>query len=52
VVPVTREAAKVLQNLDKKSRYNCVIQNSTFVAEKRDTQTIAGTYFVLDINCD
>lgn len=52
LVPVTREAAQVLQSLNKESRYNCIIENSTFIAEKNQTQTIGGTYFVLDINCD
>jgi len=48
LVPVTREAAAVLQALDKSSKYNCVIENSTFVK----TGNITATYFVLDMNCN
>jgi hypothetical protein len=51
VVPVTREAAKVLQDLNKTSTYNCVIENSTFVPQYQESEVVGGTYFVLDMNC-
>ena len=52
VVPVTREAAAVLQSLNKKSRYNCVIEYSTYVSEDKGRESVGGIYYVLDINCD
>jgi hypothetical protein len=51
LVPVTREAAKVLQSL-KEPSYNCVIQNSTFIPQMQGSEIVGGTYYVLDINCD
>lgn len=52
MVPVTREAATLLQSLDKQSSHTCLILNSTFVPEKRERFIIGGTYFVLEISCD
>lgn len=51
LVPVTREAAQVLQSLDKKAQYNCIVQNSTYVYEKNEGLG-GGTYYVIDINCN
>lgn len=50
MVPVSREAALALRSLDKKSKYNCILQNSTYVPN--DERMGGGTYFVLDINCN
>src|SRR4051812_12416267 len=35
LVPVTREAAQVLRGLNKKARYNCLLQDSTLVEQNK-----------------
>ncbi len=49
LVPVTREAADVLQNLDLKRKYICTLQNSTLVDRGEYDE---GSYYVLDIQCE
>lgn len=53
MVPVTREAAQVLQSLDKSAQYNCIVLNSTFVKDKGHGEDLGGgTYYIIDINCN
>lgn len=52
LIPVTREAAAVLQKLDPKLSYNCVILNSTKDSKYQNGQDLGSVYYVLDINCD
>ena len=55
LVPVSREASATLKGLKKKSRHECVIEDSTFVAGKINGErrsSYGGTHYVLDINCD
>lgn len=49
LVPVTREAADVLQNLDIKKKYMCTLINSTLVDRGEMDE---GVFYVLDIKCD
>ena len=49
LIPVTREAAAVLQNLDRTMSHSCVVINSTRVKEINSIEP--ERYYLLDIVC-
>lgn len=48
LIPVTAEAFEVLGELEKGSRYACVLIKATLVLEK----PIDANYYVIEIDCD
>ncbi len=52
LVPVTREAASTIRNLDKKLKYSCVLEDATLVNTEENESVVGGTFFVRDINCN